>query len=56
MSNSGRMQRNKAFTVLFTSTHNTPLTETKSGSVNKVAKQILFGFNANSSEAVSFCE
>jgi len=50
------MQRTKAFTVLFTSTHNTLLTETKSGSVNKDDKEILFGFNVSSRDAVSFGE
>jgi hypothetical protein len=47
MSNNGKLQSTRAFTVPFTSTYNTPLTETKSDSLNKVAKQIPFGFNVS---------
>jgi hypothetical protein len=47
MSNSGKLQSTRAFTVPFTSTYNTPVTETKSDSENNVAKQIPFVFNAS---------
>jgi len=47
MSNSGKLQSTRTITVTFTSTLNTPLTQTKFGSVNKVAKKIPFGFTTS---------